>query len=233
MINRVWLINSLLLVLICVLAVNTYDLWVAEDHMTAGAAPQKSEKRSKPAINHEKPAPVKEKSHYQPVVKKNLFFPDRTGHIEKASSAGASTGSKQQKPSEFENYIILYGVTMTGEEKTALISNPNPEKGGRKTLWVAAGDHIRGRGGSPRIEIKEIHKDKIILSVRGKSYDCEMYKDRSKSSATVQTGHVEKTPSSPSLPPSRQVKQPPTEISPDGKYRIIKTPFGKIKRRIN
>ncbi|MDA3894564.1 MAG: hypothetical protein PF482_00300 [Desulfobacteraceae bacterium] len=239
--SKIWIINILLFVVVSICFIRSYDVWFIQEfqpvqNLSAGQAKNQNVKLH--AITKDtRPA-----SFYDPIVGKNLFFPDRTGIDETAAKPVSKTEESDSKISELE--IVVHGVMMTGEAKKALINNPFPEKDESMTIWIKEEDRIDDGSGESVIVIKSIQKEKIVVSIGGKEFDHYIFKakdnsaqENSSKAATSAMGKMKPQKqvnhSNPGAGPTGRPSEPPFEISPDGEYKIYETPFGKIKRRIN
>lgn len=248
MASKIWTVNILLFVVILIFSIKAYDVWFTDKFNpvkdSISDSPQKQGGKSGGNVKDMQPA-----SFYNAIVEKNLFFPDRIGIDDTVSQPISKVSG--QKNSEKE--IILYGVMMAGGEKQALISNPYPKKDGSKTIWVKVDDRIADDPNKSEIKVKSILKDKIVISIDGKEFDRDLFqkkdnqgqpdvtvKENKKSEQNVKKPRQNGTKRSrfddnpiPHGDPTGKTPAPSFEISPDGKYKIFETPFGKIKRRIN
>ena len=169
-------------------------------------------------------------SAYGIVVDKNLFFPDRAEFIPDESEP--ETKAPQAKVSGKK--ILLYGVVLMDDYKKALISNPRPEAGERRAKWVKTGDRIGD------FSVTRIKKDSIILAEGTKKYEIFLYdKDKPKRRTTA-AGKSRPTvvTTKPAAAAAKLKRRPPMpriskeKNSSEGEYKIINTPFGKIKRKV-
>ena len=144
MISKYWTINSLLLVMIIVFAIHTYDLWIESPILAAGMSIEPAEKLEPAKVNLNRPK-ANNINEYQAMVEKNLFFPDRTGQTEKQQ--GAQHTAMPRKAEGFEKDIVLYGIMMSGGVKQALISNPAPGKKGGDPIWEKTDQKLPTNGG--------------------------------------------------------------------------------------
>ena len=179
-------------------------------------------------------------STYGIVAEKNLFSSNRSEVIpEKQKKEGPLKISEKQ--------IFLYGVVVMGDHKKALISNPDPgpvagKKPASKDKWVAVGDTIG------TFKVADIGKDRIILADGASNHEILLF-DKNKPARQVIVAEKPAaptvvasgpTPAAPAAataaPPAAKPEQPASRIAEGkgapGEYRIINTPFGPTKRRI-
>lgn len=169
-------------------------------------------------------------SAYGIVVDKNLFFLDRAEFIPDESEP--ETDAPKAKVSGKK--ILLYGVVITDDYKKALISNPVPEAGERRAKWVEAGDQMGD------FSVTEIKKESVILAEGTKKYEIFLYdKDKPKRRTTT-AGRSRPTvvTTKPAATAAKSKRRPSLsgisngKNSSEGEYKIIDTPFGKIKRKV-
>jgi hypothetical protein len=233
--SKIWLINVSLAVFIVFFGIKTFDVW------SQGDGPIPEMRISK---NPEKPVPEKKvmertmppDSNYAIVAEKNLFSSNRLEFIPEKQKQGLLKISEKQ--------IFLYGVIVLGDRKKALISNPDPgpEVGKQlaKDKWVTLGDTIG------TFKVADIQKDKIILTDGANSHEIFLY-DKSKPARQVVAAEKAAAPSVVAAgsggaaatrsdakpvagtPASRAADE---KSAPAAEYRIINTPFGPTKQRI-
>jgi hypothetical protein len=249
MLSKIWIINTILLLLIGICWINIFssrhvDVNPVSEIGTGGKAAEIPEK---PKMSEKK---LTASEDYDVIVEKNLFSQDRAANIaeQKAQPAVEDLRISGEK-------IMLFGVVMMGGYKSALINNPNKDKDARDYKWVKEGDHISN------LNVVRIQKDQIMLSDGATKYKVSLFDpDKEKkvnASSTVreepkvisagasgsgkaqapaaQTGSS--TPegrrgeSKPGGAPSSSL-QKKVGVSADGQYEIIDTPLGKFERKI-
>ncbi len=239
--SKIWIINILLFCMVLFCLARAYDVWIGQD-ITPLMTPDDGQEKSR---HEDAQASVKMTKNihasefYDAIVRKNLFFPDRTG-IDEAVNIQAN-GVVVRGMENTATEILLYGVMILGEERKALISNPFPEKNEAMIVWVKQGDHLGSGPGESGMIIKEIQNEKIVVSISEKDVEYHVFeaKDeliRNGASATERKAmhqNNENNHSGFGSEPGGDHPEMPFEISPDGTYKIFETPFGKIKRRIN
>lgn len=237
--SKIWLINILLAVFVVFFGRMSFDVWSKGDETIQEIRTGKS---------HEKPPPGKRimertmppESIYGIVAEKNLFFSNRSESI--------PVELKPAPPKTPQKMIFLYGVILMGGRNKALVSNPESGleagKSRAKDKWVEVGEKMGD------FRVAEIRKDRIILAEGASKHEILLY-DKNKPArqitvaeksaaptvvstgpAVVSTGPAAAaaTKSGTEPPPSSPIAE--GKSAPAGEYRIINTPFGPTKRRI-
>jgi len=231
--SKIWLINILLAAFVVFYGIMSFDVWSKGDETIPELQTGKSSEKPLPGKGIMERAMPPE-STYGIVADKNLFSSNRSESL-----------PEKQKPGPLkisEKMIFLYGVVVTGDRKQALISNPEsgPEAGKSQTKdkWVKVGDTMGN------FSVAEIRKDRIILTEGASTHEILLYDknkparqttvvEKSAAPAVVSTGST-----APTAAATKPVTEPPTSRiaegkgAPAGEYRIINTPFGPTKRRI-
>ena len=231
--SKIWLINISLAVFIVFLGIMSFDVWSKGDETIPEIRTGKSPEKPPPGKRIMERAMTPESS-YGIVADKNLFSSNRSESIPVELKPGPLKIS--------EKMIFLYGVVVTGDRKQALISNPEsgPEAGKSraKDKWVKVGD-TQGN-----FSVADIRKDRIILTEGASTHEILLYDkdkparqttvvEKSAAPAVVSTGST-----APTAAAAKPVTEPPKSGIAEGKsaaageYRIINTPFGPTKRRI-
>ena len=223
MFSKIWLINLFLAVFAISFGLKAYGVW------------SEGEKGSSKAPPIEKPSSLSEKrivkrrmppeSAYSVVVERTLFSPER-----------ALPDLQEEEPEVEEikdlkvsgKKFFLYGVIIMDDYKAALITNPEVKPGEKKQKWVMVGDAVGG------FRVAGIKKDRIILEEGVKEHEILLYdRDKPKRGAPVRK---KAKPTVVSTAPKKSALRPPTVSKkkklPEGKYKTVSTPFGKIKRKI-
>ncbi|MHB8773153.1 MAG: hypothetical protein ACYC7J_19330 [Syntrophales bacterium] len=241
--SRIWMINLLLAVFVAWFGMMSFTVWSKGDEPIPEIQTGK---------NAEKPLPAKgivertmaPDSVYSVVAEKNVFSPSRAEFIPDKEKAGPLKIS--------DKTIFLYGTVAMGERKQALISNPEngpagPAAGKKQALrdkWVALGDKLGN------FTVAEIKKDRIILADGATKREILLY-DKSKPKRQVAAAEKPAAPSvvstgttaaSAAPAPAPATAKSGTEPSPSrvaegkstpaGEFKIVNTPFGPVKRRI-
>ena len=223
MFSKIGIINILLAFLVTFFVVKTYGVWKTGENITSeNQVIEKARPHSEKRVAKRRLLP---ESYYKAVAEQSLFSPDRAEFIPEVLESEQEVAPEKIPGRK----IILYGVVMMKDYTTALVSNPESKAGDQPELWVRSGDHLG------IFKVASIQKESIILTEGTKQYKILLY-DQSgpkQRSTVVKTSKpmVVTTPSKPKKKGSQKPKKPkPEELSND-QYKIISTPFGKIKRR--
>ena len=194
------------------------------------------------------------KSEYSVVVKKNVFSPERKLYIpeEKPENKESESPSDNPQPTTKEEIKLeLYGVTIGGDTRKAMVSNPVREKGAPAYLWVQAGDRLEN------LKITEVHQDKIIYEdASRKVHQVSLYDEKegtpfagrerqsppNRGPTIVETESPEsgsggkalsgQSSQAEELSKRRRSGADSDSADSEGEYRIINTPFGEIRRKV-
>ena len=233
--SKIWLINVVLAVFVVLFGIMSFDLWSKGDETILEIQTGKSPEKPLPGKGIiERTMPPD--SAYEIMAKKNLFSSYRLEFIPEKQKEGPLNIS--------EKMIFLYGVVLTGDRKQALISNPESEpaagKSQAKDKWVKVGDTMGD------FSVAEIRKDRIILTQGASTHEILLYDknkptrqttvaEKSAAPAVVSTGPAAAAATKSDTKPGTE---PPKSGIAEGKsasageYRIVNTPFGPLKRRI-
>jgi hypothetical protein len=237
--SKIWLINIVLAFFVVFFGMMSFDVWSKWDETVPEVQTAKSSEKPLPGKGiMERTVPPD--STYEIVAEKNLFSTNRSEVIpEKQKKEGPLKIS--------EKMIFLYGVVVMGDRKKALISNPDPgpEAGKRpapKDKWVAVGDTIG------TFSVADIRKDRIILADGASNHEILLYDknkpirqtivaEKSAAPTVVATGTGPAAAAVATKSDAKPGTEPPPRIAegkdaPAGEYRIVNTPFGPTKRRI-
>ncbi|MCK4533897.1 MAG: hypothetical protein KAT81_00115 [Syntrophobacterales bacterium] len=242
--SRTWFINVILAVCVAFFGAKSIGVWVerGDEIKTAQVVAEKTKKWHIKKVTREKMPP---ETAYGAVTDRNLFSPDRAELVEEEGvQAEAVKGDIRISGRK----IVLYGVIMMEDYRTALISDPKPKSSKRRSMWVKEGDII---GDSTEgVVVSSIQKESITLLDGGKMYEVLLYdkdKLREKVAAQKQTKPTVVTtkPTAVARPPAPGMKPGSKNAAPskvttkkssppgDDEYKMIDTPFGKIKVRKN
>ena len=231
--SKIWLINILMAAFVVFFGIMSFDVWSKGDETIPEIQTGKSPEKPPPGKRIMERTMTPE-STYGIVADKNLFSSNRSESIPVELKPGPLKIS--------EKMIFLYGVVVTGDRKQALISNPEsgPEAGKSraKDKWVKVGDTLGN------FSVADIRKDRIILTEGASTHEILLYDkdkparqttvvEKSAAPAVVSTGST-----APTAAAAKPVTEPPKSGIAEGKsaaageYRIINTPFGPTKRRI-
>lgn len=246
MVSKAWVINIFLMLTIGFVSINIWDIWQKETVDLPGIVSGK-----KDTIAPKKRKILKDRlksaSEYEAIVDNNLFAPNRMANIQAPDESLMETDETVRIDGE---KVMLYGVIILDDYKKALINNPVRNKGKNKNkkdnLWIIEGDQVGD------LKVMRIGKDQILLSDGFKNYNISLY-DPKKRKKLKSKPHKTKAPQvisaggnagssgKKSKPAYRKAKSSKADLpkkhkkvseSDDGKFEIIDTPFGKIKRRI-
>jgi len=237
MFSKIWYINCILAGLVLVCSMSIWGVWGSEIEIIpenrADATGERIPLKIDIADNRLMPS-----SAYDIIVDNNLFTPDRMAHLpdpEMTDAGGDDIRISGEK-------VVLHGVIIADDYKTAMINNPESEKDGKAYRWVKEGERIGN------LRVIQVEKDKILLADGAVKYKVLLYDNKkqkkSKTSSKPKTQlkpHAQPKPqviSTEKSKPDRVQKKTPIKqqeevitISPDGKYEIINTPFGRMKRK--
>lgn len=241
--SKIGLINISLAVFVVFFEIMSFDVWSQGNKPIQEIQPGKSS---------EKPLPGKgvmgrttpPESTYGIVAEKNLFSSNRSEFIPEKPKPGPGAEPGSLKISE--KMIFLYGVVLMGDNKQALISNPETgTQAGKKPAkdkWVKVGDTMGN------FSVSDIRKDRIILADGANTHEILLY-DKNKPARKI---IVPEKPAAPKVgttgsavtgpagaaDAAKPGTEPPKSAIAEGKnaaageYIIVNTPFGPTKRRI-
>jgi hypothetical protein len=230
--SKIWLINIVMAAFVVFFGIMSFDVWSKGDETIQEIQTGKSPEKPPPGKRvMERTTPPE--STYGIVADKNLFSSNRSESIPVELEQGALKIS--------EKMIFLYGVVLTGDSNKALISNPESgpaaEKSRAKDKWVKVGDTMGD------FSVDEIRKDRIILTQGASKHEILLY-DKNKPARKIIVPEKSAAPAVASTGPAaaatvtKSDKEPPKSGVAEGKsvvegeYRIINTPFGPVKRKI-
>lgn len=242
--SKIWLINISLAVCVVFFGIMSFDVWSKGDEtireIPAGKDPGKP-LPGKRIVERTMPPD----SNYGIVADKNLFSPNRSEVIPEKAKPGAEPGPLKIS----EKMIFLYGVVLMGDQKKALISNPEAgSQAGKKPAkdkWVKVGDTLGN------FSVAEIAKDRITLANGANKHEILLYdKNKPKRQITVAekpaatatvvaTGAAvdaaaAKTDAKKDGAPAKSgtAEEKKASGASAGEYKIVNTPFGPVKKRI-
>jgi hypothetical protein len=235
--SRIWVINVLLAVFVVFFGMMSFDVWSKGDEIIPEVRTGKNQEKPLPGkVIIERTMPPD--STYSIVAEKNLFSSNRSEFIPEKEKAGPLKIS--------EKMIFLRGIVVMGGQKKALISNPEAEPAaGKKSVakdkWVALGDTLGN------FSVADIQQDRIILAEGANRHEILLY-DKNKPArqvvaaqkpaepTIVATGSTAPAAAAAATTKPRTEPPPASRIdeksAPAGEYKIINTPFGPTKRRI-
>jgi hypothetical protein len=232
---KIWLINIALAVCVVFFGALSFDVWSKGDETIQALQTGKSSEKSLPGKKiTERTMPPE--SNYGIVVDRNLFSSSRSEFIPEKLKPGPESGPLKIS----EKMIFLYGVVLTGDRKMALISNPEPGlQGGKapaKDKWIEIG-HTLGN-----FRVTNIKKDMIVLAYGSGTHEILLY-DKNKPARQIIAAEKSAAPtvvatgSAATAATKSDNQQSSSRIgegksAPAAEYKIVNTPFGQTKRRI-
>jgi hypothetical protein len=254
---KIWLINIVLAAGFVFAASNAWDSWKAQPPEIQSTADARKKPVGRPQADLTKPQQGDE-GEYELLVVQNLFSPDRKEYIpEKLPKEG---GGDEKEPESVEKplvisgeKVVLYGVVISDDLKTAMINNPGGKLGDKKYLWITEGQDLAN------LAVREIHAREVILEGDGEKYQVYLNEKKKapqnrrakaaekiddKGPAIISSGAVQKTQSpsgadsgssgGASGGDSSTGSESPkgSGAEKDAEYQTIETPFGTIKKKI-
>jgi hypothetical protein len=255
---KIWLINIVLAAGFVFAAANAWDSWKAQPPEFQPPGAVKKKPAGRPRADLTKPR-LGDESEYELVVVQNLFSPDRKEYIpekppEEQIDEDESEPEIVEKPLVISGEkVVLYGVVISDDLKTAMINNPGGKLGDKKYLWIAEGQDLAN------LAVREIHAREVILEGDGEKYQVLLSekkkepKTRSTKAAgrsgdsgptVISGGAISKTEtvsgqgsdsagaSSGGKSSSGSGGSIDSGSEKDAEYETIETPFGYIKKKI-
>ena len=223
MLSKKWAINIFLAFFFVFFGIKTCCVWFEGEQpdIKVDAAKKSARRTVKKKIVKKK---IPSESAYTDIVGMNLFSPDRKEYIPEEPE----TESLVKEIKKSGKRIILYGVIIADDYKSALINDPEAKRGQRKSKWVKEGETIQG------LKLAAIEEDRIFLTEGADGYEIFLY-DANKPKTRE---HIAKetTPKVVVTKPKPKKKKAKPAVSMkketrEGEYEIISTPFGNVKRR--
>ena len=237
MVSRVWIVNGFLAAALVVCWMNIWEVWQTDTAVIPAALSAEKGKTPKPFKAPPESAILSD-ADYQSVVDRNLFSPNRTA----PQPETVKTEPLKDEVRISGEKVMLYGVILFDNYKTALINNPEDQAKGIQNRWVKEGDRIGN------LKVQEILQDQVVLADDENSYRVLLYDPEKVRKASAAPKNS--PPSQPKVvsvgdapPPvssaakeesakprkSRQIEK--ITISEDGQYEIVDTPLGQIQRK--
>ncbi|MCX5822818.1 MAG: hypothetical protein NTY86_04745 [Deltaproteobacteria bacterium] len=242
--SKIGLINISLAVFVVFFEIMSFDVWSQGNKPIQEIQPGKSSEKPLPGKGvMERTTPPE--STYGIVAEKNLFSSNRSEFIPEKPKPGPGVEPGPLKISE--KMIFLYGVVLMGDNKQALISNPETEpQAGKKPArdkWVKVGDTMG------QFNVADIKKDRIILAEGANTREILLYDknkparkiivpEKSAAPAAFAAGTAVKGTAVAEGAAKSGTEQPKSAIAEGknaaaaGEYIIVNTPFGPTKRRV-
>ena len=250
MFSKTWFINIILAACVAFLGAKSVGVWSekaadveqnVQKHLQAQAS-------DSPRVTRVTLSP---EGMYEVVAAKDLFISGRAERVEVEEKETIEETPAVEKDIRISGKkIILYGVVMSDGYKAALISDPQPKPQKRPLLWVREGENI----GDTDIVVSAIEKESIVLKnkdnlIEISLYDQEKNRERiakqdkqkpeqqpvvvtTQSTTTAKVGGSSPAPAKPAASSAAKSGGEGTTSSEEKDYKIVKTPFGEIKRRI-
>lgn len=231
MFSRIWIMNGGLAILLVFCVVNIFKVLNAEKDVVPGADHVVTDSRPAdfPKMQIKTIAP---EAKYSSIVDKNLFSSDRRFFVPEKEEAAPVIEDVKISGEK----VVLFGVIIADDYKTALINNPENRSGDAMSKWVREGDRIGN------LKIIEIHPAEISLNDGANKYKISLYDPEKSSKMGSADARQNESPGQPKVistgggqaDKTRQSSNQTEKIdqADDGaEYEIINTPFGKIKRK--
>ena len=226
---KIWIVNALLMAFLIFVSIRIYGVWFGKhNHHRVVAVDSTRLKETGPCLTQKKLPD----SFYDAIVKNNIFSPDRG-----KSYTNTGTDTKGAHTINIGEKIFLYGIVISGSYRKALLSIPVNKKREKKLTWMGVGDE------ADNVKIIEIEKEDVIIKDGAQKYKIFLYdKDKPekifKRLNTANTARLHRNRLNNGekrglrQDKSTAKKAPPFRKSDGIKYRVINTPFGKIRKRI-
>ncbi len=248
MFRKIWLINFVLIIISLTIMLEIYDIW----HSNEVIVSRTSDKHASitPYQKSLKSDGLPPESTYNILVEKNLFSPDRKENFPSPKPEPVAkpepTKNSEPKPEPepeikrsfkiSDTEILLYGVFISNDTRTALINNPLRSEKSHRYIWVSEGDFIAvDDSESDDVKISSINNYSIMLSDGSDRYEIIIYnkekapsvkeKDKSQNPVVVRT-LPEKNKR---VVPAQKMEE--NKEDEEDEFLIIKTPMGDVKRR--
>ncbi len=213
--SKTWFINVILAGCVAFFGARSIGVWVAGD----GIQPVQtvSEKTKKWHVKKVTKETMPPETTYAAVTDRDLFNQDRVEFVEEVQAETEGEAEEEPVPVKEDirisgRKIVLYGVIMRDDYRTALISDPKPKSSRRPSMWVKEGD-ILGES-KEDVVVSSIRKESITLRDGEKMYEVLLY-DRDKPRGKVVA----------------QKKTEPTVVTTESPVRTVKPTVGKTTNR--
>ncbi len=226
MFSRIWIINGILAILLVVCVVNIWQTWDTEINIL----PEKNSvgKDLSPVnLSQKRAVRIPAESRFNSVAGKNLFSSDRKAIAPEEQEAEPV----REEVKISGKKVVLFGVIIMDDYKTALINNPEKRSGGIINRWVKEGDRIGN------LEITHIDQQDISLNDGVNNYKVSLYDpDKSKKKESAYKQIEQPKVISTGGGAKKEIRKPSKRASKinqskDVQYEYIDTPFGKVKRK--
>ena len=243
---RIWLINIFLIALLVVCAFRIMHLWETEPQAMVDIPSPKKESGAASSIK-EKRSLLEERA-YELLVRQNLFSPERQAYDPETDEEQSEP--EPEGPKISGKKVMLYGVIITDGRKTALINNPGGKLGDGKFQWVEEGQMMSN------LEVMEIHPEEILLNDGSQQYQILLSEKKSRksrgqadkgsgpvvvsggsspqkirSSSVSSASDSSRSASGSSSSKSRKAS-PSSDSGSEDKYKLVDTPFGTRRVKV-
>ena len=248
MFSKTWFINSILALCVIFFGAKSIGVWSEENGGDARNI-QRSAQVKASDIPRVVRGVLPPEDAYEVVAANDLFTSDRMERVEEDDE------EKKENPEEpavvekdvriSGKKIVLYGVVVKDNTRTALISDPQPKPPKRPFLWVREGDTI----GDTDVMVSAIKKESLVLKKGADLIEISLY-DHEKNNAQVAGRKPRQPEDKPVIVTTQQATKVTVERTPRPKaervvesegsenspvkgeeYEMVDTPFGKIKRK--
>jgi len=168
MIPRIWLINVILALFVLFVGSSAYRVWTREEPLEAMEpsvelavpAVEKIEARERRSLRE---------SAYSVISERTLFKPDRVEFLPETSESII----EERPPLVAGRRLNLYGVIILGNDRKALIDNPNREPDQPPRKWVRVGEILEDW------TVGAIEAESIVLNEGSNKYRIPLYTEES------------------------------------------------------
>jgi len=199
MLRNYFILNLLLILILCVLGFKLYNVLADSTEIPSEAS--ESGVRKEDIDNSQREKAINE-STYDTISRLDLFRPSRSAPLAE---------NKKEEQSSLKSPPKLFGTIILKENTTAILEDPET----KKTKLYRVNDTIAG------YSVTEILKDKVVLSVNGDKVEVKLRDDKGIKPAAkprVQPRATQQTTSRRTTPQRRSRPEPPrrrpTRVSP-------------------
>jgi hypothetical protein len=241
--SKVWIINLALAGLLLFSGSRVVDLWREQPRLPGGSGSSKARDYQPPRAKGRQE--LQKERAYGLIVSQSLFSPERKEYVpEEPEKEDAAEKEKGVRISG--KRVVLYGVVVAGGSKRALINNPQGKLGEDRHQWIEEGRTYEN------LKVLSIEPDKILLDDGREEHEILLSRKKGNESGrgsekpagpTVVSGGSDEKPkpikaktidssSGQEKEATRPQKKKDASESEEAKYKIVDTPFGKIRQRI-
>lgn len=247
MIRKTWIINLVLAFVAMSFFIKAYQSWHQSNLSPKGESDMALEDRfNLPEFRWDK----KSKNEYEAVAARNLFSPDRSEpksekNVRKSKPENEKTISEAPAPKFVEQNYKLYGIIYQKEKTRALLKAPVKDKNENPVRWISVGDKLN------EFTVSNIHPDRIVITDGSAKYGLPIHKEKKTENmqapvtpVVAPVDNTRKTSETPTVigtgaesskdsTPKSESKDGDIIIDGNKKYKIVETPFGKSRIRID